>query len=223
MLKYTRKIPVRSRIITENDLKDLARVFVEEAKKLEKAKVRLEFHYSGGISESGEDLSCFEKSIYLGKHRLKHVTFAMRDWKNDKGFMIHLYHGSKTESYITIEGDDPDWVNSKVTLFEDIKNSWEIRRFSISVRTEIYRFAFFAFFFGVLPIMMFSPDIPVDIKIDIFPLVIFFFLSWLILIFMVDSVLPNVELAVKPSRLSVYRKVFVTVLLSIVLQSSTTY
>ena len=91
-LKFTRKIAIEFKIITEENLKELARLIVEEAKKTEEGKARLELGYEGGYSEAEEGLSIFESSNF-GKKRLRYAIFSMRDWRNTKGIMVELHHG----------------------------------------------------------------------------------------------------------------------------------
>lgn len=225
-MKFTRKISIEYKIITEENLKELARLIVEEAKNAEEGKARLELGYEGGYSEAEEGLTIFE-STNFGKKRLRYAIFSMRDWRNHKGIMVQLHHGFLEESYFLIEGEDPDWVRGKVKLFEEIKQSWKKQRITTlpyipkEVTLLLYIFLSLLLYLGFMfiELLEFLQNPERQISDVIYNVMISTFLA--LFAFVVPIFLwPCVELDVRPSRLSFYRKVIssaiVTVLLGVI-------
>ncbi|GAA5345401.1 hypothetical protein [Planifilum fimeticola] len=216
-MKFTRKISIGYKIITEENLKELAQLIVDEAKYAE-GKARLELGYEGGYSEAEGGLTIFE-STNFGKKRLRYAIFSMRDWRNHKGIMVQLHHGSIEESYILIEGEDPDWVRGKVKLFEEIKQSWKKRYFpSLSpiAKVEGHSIYMFLIIFLYLEAMLLGLSgvlqNPEKKSGDLFFFVSGIFLLLLFLFLAINHLWPCVELDVRPSRLSAQRKMIISVI-----------
>ena len=222
-MKYTRKIRIEKKIITEKDLKELARVIVEEGEKSE-GKVKLELYYKGGLSESGEGISVFEKSIFFGKHVLEGVLFSLEDEIRRQEILVQLEHGNDGDNYITIEGEDPDWVNGKVTQFEDIIRNWKKRYFWIFFGTWDYIQYLIFFLYLVIGFMFLGmtkfPELSLHER-EMYALrSIFYAVATVISMKEIGRIWPLVELDVHPSRLSAQRKfvsgVIATVLFGVV-------
>lgn len=214
-MKFTRKIAIEFKIITEENLKELARLIVEEAKKTEEGKARLELGYEGGYSEAEEGLSIFESSNF-GKKRLRYAIFSMRDWRNTKGIMVELHHGFWGESYFLIEGEDPDWVRGKAQLLEDIRKSWKKRFFLFlsypsMTKKEIYALnaSFFLFMFNLWAFLalLYVPSLSEGERVLLFFRVLALFLISISSVALGNILWPCVELDVRPSKLSTWRKI----------------
>lgn len=182
-------------------------MIVEEGEKFEGSKVKLELHYKGGLKESAEDFSLFEKSIFFGKHVLQEVLYTMKEETSGRGIIIQLEHGNDGDNYIQIEGEDPDWVNGKVTQFEDIIRNWKRRFFHLSAM-EDNQAVFFTYFFifGALLVGKMT-----DLAQEELIKLILQALSAACLIVLsaraTEEFWPSVELDVRPSQLSTWRKI----------------
>jgi len=206
-LKYTRTIWIRKKIITEEDLKDLARVIVEEGEKFEGSKVKLELRYKGGLKESANDFSLFEKSIFFGKYVLQEVFYTMKEETSSRGIIIQLEHGNDGDNYIQIEGEDPDWVNGKVTQFEDIIHNWKRRFFNFSTMEDNEALLFaYLFIFGTLLVAILGDFAQEELKKLIPHATVAVFLV-ILSTRATEEFWPSVELDVRPSKLSTWRKI----------------
>jgi hypothetical protein len=123
-VKRTRKIVIRNRVFSLEDLKRIAELFDKQAKLARKsdhhASSEYEISFSNNTSISGDSPEILDDKFLNAPGRPVVVRLAFRNFTLGRHLSFEANHGDSTYSNIaSVSADEPDWVNDNFLSLEE--------------------------------------------------------------------------------------------------------
>jgi hypothetical protein len=129
VIKETRKLIIKERIITLDNLRSLSNVLHQEFSSLNSVKTHTKISFSATCADASsfqsEDTDLFNADSILSKKKVESVSLTLTHYETNAFVEIELSHGdSSWRNQVTIHGEDSKWVNGTLKIIEETIESF---------------------------------------------------------------------------------------------------
>lgn len=123
-MKQTRKIAIRDRVFTIDDLKRIAALFEKQHKLANKSdhhtSTDFEIRFSDDTSIESHSAEILTDSVVLGPARPVDVRFAFHNYQLDRHLAFAISHGDTTYGNVaSVAASDSPWLNDNFVALKD--------------------------------------------------------------------------------------------------------